>query len=46
MERTERSGPAGADVGALEEALVKLAPHARAATETDEVMGVTPRAVV
>ncbi len=46
MERTERSGPAGADVGALEEALAKLAPHARAATEADAVMGVQPSSVV
>ena len=46
MERTERSGPAGADVSALEEALAKLAPHTRAATESDVVAGVAPRAVV
>lgn len=46
MERTEQSGPAGAGVGALEEALAKLAPRAWAATEADTVAGVTPRAVV
>lgn len=44
MERTERSGPE--DVGALEEALVQLTPHARAADEGDVVAGVAPRAVV
>jgi glycolate oxidase FAD binding subunit len=46
MERTEQSRPVGAGVGALEEALAKLAPHARTATEADAVAGVTPRAVV
>src|SRR5579859_8065842 len=45
MERTERSGPTGAGVGALDEALAKLASHARAATKADEVAGVAPRAV-
>jgi glycolate dehydrogenase FAD-binding subunit len=44
MERTEQSGPVG--VGALEEALAKLAPRAWAATEDDAVAGVMPRAVV
>ncbi len=46
MERTERPGPASVDAGALEGALAKLAPHARAATEADAVAGVIPRVVV
>lgn len=46
MERTEWSGPAGAGVDALEEALARLAPHTRAATEADAVAGVAPQVVV